>query len=503
MSDHVPGAPEFAVVGRVNKGKSSIIATLAEDDAVAISPVPGTTRECTRFPVQVDGRVLFTLIDTPGFEQATRALAWLEETHPAPHERAARVAALVEAHAGGDEFVEERELLGPILRGAGILYVVDGARPYRQNYESEMEILRWTGQPRLALINRIGAGDHAADWRRALEQYFSVVRDFDAHTASFDERVRLLTTFRELHEAWRAPLGEAIAALETERARREAEVADAITRLLVDELTYTLEARSEGDQPPGAGDDRRRLEAAFHDWLRQRERQARRDVEHLYRHTRVNWEDAAELDRPELDRDLFAKGTWDLLGLGPGQLLALYAVSGAMAGGVLDAFVGGASFGTGAALGALTGAGAAALHLKQRFARATSAGGLMSQLRRTFASGAAYRIGPHVHPNFPFVLLDRALLHWDSVRRRAHARNADETDLPHVEAGLSAQLDRPQREALHRVFNRLRKHHQDVPHDLQQELRTLVAARMDDLRLAPTTAAAAADAGASAGAGQT
>ena len=35
--------PVFAIVGHPNKGKSSIVATLAEDDDVAISPRPGTT----------------------------------------------------------------------------------------------------------------------------------------------------------------------------------------------------------------------------------------------------------------------------------------------------------------------------------------------------------------------------------------------------------------------------------------------------------------------------
>ena len=69
--------PRFAVVGRVNKGKSSIVATLAEDDAILIDPRPGTTRDVQEYPVRVDGRTLFSLLDTPGFEDAPRALAWL------------------------------------------------------------------------------------------------------------------------------------------------------------------------------------------------------------------------------------------------------------------------------------------------------------------------------------------------------------------------------------------------------------------------------------------
>ncbi|MFQ5632581.1 MAG: GTPase, partial [bacterium] len=71
--------PKFAVIGRVNKGKSSIVSTLAEDDSVVIDRGAGTTKICREFPVRVDGVTLLTLIDTPGFQQARRALAWLRQ----------------------------------------------------------------------------------------------------------------------------------------------------------------------------------------------------------------------------------------------------------------------------------------------------------------------------------------------------------------------------------------------------------------------------------------
>ena len=71
--------PTFAVVGHPNKGKSSIVSTLAHDDSVRISAEPGTTIACRHFPMRVDGRVQYTLIDTPGFQRARRALAWMRE----------------------------------------------------------------------------------------------------------------------------------------------------------------------------------------------------------------------------------------------------------------------------------------------------------------------------------------------------------------------------------------------------------------------------------------
>ena len=82
------------------------------------------------------------LVDTPGFEDAPRALAWLRAREPSAAERPARVAELAHTFEGTEDLVEERRL-APILAGAsGVLYVVDGTHPYCLNYEAEMEILR-------------------------------------------------------------------------------------------------------------------------------------------------------------------------------------------------------------------------------------------------------------------------------------------------------------------------------------------------------------------------
>lgn len=60
-------APTFAVVGHPNKGKSSVVATLSQNDAIAIALEPGTTRARQSYPLSVDGKTLYTLVDTPGF----------------------------------------------------------------------------------------------------------------------------------------------------------------------------------------------------------------------------------------------------------------------------------------------------------------------------------------------------------------------------------------------------------------------------------------------------
>jgi small GTP-binding protein len=472
----VTDAPRFAVVGRVNKGKSSIVATLAEDDSVRVDPRPGTTTEVREYPVRVDGRTVFVLVDTPGFEDAPRALAWLRAHETSAADRPARVAELVRAHEGTGEFREERKLLAPVLAGASILYVVDGTKPFRRNYEAEMEILRWTGRPGMALVNRIGNGDHAAEWRRALDQYFHIVRDFDAFAATFEERLHLLEVFRALRPEWRGAVDEAVGALVAQRRRRRAEAAGEISDLLADALTHVEEISVRDEDALAA--ERDRLERSFHDGLRRREERARRRVEALYAHVAATFEEAA-LARPVLEQDLFAEETWRVLGLSPGQLVAVSAAAGATVGGALDVAVGGASFLAGAALGGALGGGAALYGVGRRFARVRAAGpsnvpGLLLDARRLVSGERRFRIGPHAGPNFPWVLLDRALLHYAAVVRRTHARRGAVALPDGARSGVVAELGASERRELGTFFRRLRRAAPDAPRAVRDALERAV-----------------------------
>jgi len=71
--------PRFAVVGHPNKGKSSIVSSLALDGSIQIGDTPGTTQVKRGFPLKIDGEIVYELFDTPGFQRARRAFAWLDE----------------------------------------------------------------------------------------------------------------------------------------------------------------------------------------------------------------------------------------------------------------------------------------------------------------------------------------------------------------------------------------------------------------------------------------
>ena len=123
MSELVPaGVPTFAVVGKVNMGKSSVLATLLEvdDDAVIrISSTPGETTRCQILPVEFDEREMLRFIDTPGFARPLEAMRAIEELHRERDQVGtpdlATIRAFVERYRGSGNFEDEVQLLTPLL----------------------------------------------------------------------------------------------------------------------------------------------------------------------------------------------------------------------------------------------------------------------------------------------------------------------------------------------------------------------------------------------------
>lgn len=70
--------PVFAVVGRPNAGKSTLINRLAGEQRLIESPLPGTTRDCVRVPVTVEGRDC-VLLDTAGLRRRAQVHEAIEK----------------------------------------------------------------------------------------------------------------------------------------------------------------------------------------------------------------------------------------------------------------------------------------------------------------------------------------------------------------------------------------------------------------------------------------
>ncbi len=400
--------PTFAVVGHPNKGKSSIVASLAFDDSVEISNTPGTTTKKRSFPLRVDGKVLYELIDTPGFQRARRVLAWLQQHDvPAPKKREV-VLAFIQKYRNDPYFNDEIELLSPIMEGAGIIYVVDTSKPYGKEYEIEMEILRWTGEPSMALMNQIESSDYSAEWRLALDHYFKMVRSFNPMEITPAKHIAILESMAQLKEVWIAPVKESIQHFQAYQHQKLTQSATAITALLSEALSLVTEQTLPSKE--ATEEQREVLLDSYQTQLRQLELASQKRVEQIWSHTKLN-KSAPTL--PFEGMDLFSKESEAVFGLTRQELLVTSATSGAVSGAGIDLLFGGHTMLLGAGIGAVVGSVGAYFG----FAELGEIKVLGSRLGRYTLA-----VGPMESRNFPYILLGRALYHARQIAHHSHAK---------------------------------------------------------------------------------
>ncbi|PLW83217.1 DUF3482 domain-containing protein [Kineobactrum sediminis] len=454
--------PTFAVVGRPNKGKSSIVATLARDDTVFIDARAGSTSSARSFPMRVDNETLYVLVDTPGIQRARAVLEWLQAHSIDAASRPAAVREFVETHRTDPRFHDECELLQPIVDGAGIIYVVDGSVPFGADYEAEMEILRWTGRPSLALINPIDSDDYAEQWFAGLGQFFRTVRLFDAQRAELTKQLELLELFGHLDPDWRQPLTRAVEVLRDERRRQHHSASLLITDLLVETITFQTSQRVPEGLP--LEPVQTLLFQRYRQHLATRERECRRQVEEVFNYTTLTrTEEGLALEESEL----FNVENWYLWGLDKRSLAAVATSAGAVVGGGTGLLIDGATGGLLGGLGTLVsgalgaaGSGIAALRYAGDIGQITVKG--------IPTGGKQLSYGPTQNLNFPFVVLGRALLHHQMLCSRTHA---DRSPLD-LQGQLLAALDDSLRRRLGRLFAEIRKGRK--VHERRQALAALI-----------------------------
>jgi hypothetical protein len=400
--------PRFAVVGHPNKGKSSIVASLAQDESVQISDTPGTTTRTRSFPLKVDGRVLYELFDTPGFQRSRRVLAWLRQEEVRADARPERVRAFLREHRDDPRFADEVELLRPIMDGAGILYVVDGAKPYGEEYEAEMEILRWTGQPSMALINTIGEGDYTQEWDRALGQYFKLVRRYDPIKSDYDDHIALLETIAQLREEWIAPVKRSIELFEMYHRQRFAQTAHAIAELVHRSLSHVEQMSIASEEV--SEEERDEILVRYQTTLRAYETRAQHSVEQIWNHTGIDKKQEQILFDGV---DLFSEESASIFGLSRKEMVIAGATGGAATGAGIDLLFAGHTLLLGGLIGGVVG-GVGAWWGFDELSEIRVLG--MSLGRHTL------EMGPMTNRNFPWILLGRALYHAQSILSRSHAR---------------------------------------------------------------------------------
>jgi len=400
--------PKFAVVGHPNKGKSSIVASLALDDSIQIANTPGTTQIKRGFPLKVDGKIIYELFDTPGFQRARRVYAWLEEHGDVPADKRIDVVKqFVQEHRNNKQFQDEVELLDPIINGAGIIYVVDASKPYGAEYEVEMEILRWCGQPSMAILNLIGEEDYRDDWSRALGQYFRLVRTYNPMTAGHEEHIKLLESMAQLKEEWTESIKDAIDVLEMLYLEKIEQTIVEISDYMIKVLSFVYRQQIDGEEASEKEEEVAKV--SYRKEISSYEHQEQKNIEKLWQHHDV--EKNEELLNLE-GVGLFSKESASIFGLSQKELILTGASAGAITGAGLDMLVAGSSLFLGTLIGGVVG-GAATMFGFDNLYEVKILGQSLGRRELT--------VGPMQNLNFPYVLLGRALYHASLMSQRSHA----------------------------------------------------------------------------------
>jgi len=460
----IPEMPEFAVLGHPNEGKSSVVSTLAEDDTVRIGPFPGETVKCRRFPVKIDSREIIRFVDTPGFQMPRQTLSWMK-TYSGPDTE--MVVDFIKAHEDDPDFRDECELLSPLVNGAGIIYVVDGSRPVRNDDKTEMEILRLTGMPRMAVINcKTDAVDFLEQWKSEFRKHFNCLRIFNAQKATYQERIELLETLKSVDQDYAPALSRVIQAFREDWHQREKAssriIVEMVETILALELSQTIRPVEDEEKVKA------RLEKKYRQRIETIESQSFDRLRALFKHNIFHCE------LPEnsiLNQTLFSEKTWQFLGLNPGELAVAAGVAGGAAGAVIDTAAAGLTFGIFSALGGLAGAGSVLIGGK-RIADLRFKGVRLGRDQ--------IRIGPASNIQLMYILLDRSLLFYSLVINWAHAlRDSPGQEVQadvskNLKQGVTTRWDRTTKQACARFFSDVKGDKKKNLHRSKEQMTTIV-----------------------------
>ncbi|MBC2706039.1 DUF3482 domain-containing protein [Desulfobacula sp.] len=398
--------PEFAVLGHPNEGKSSVVSTLTEDDRIRVSCIPGETTVSRRYTVKIDGEDIIRFVDTPGFQVPRQTLAWFKAFDGDP---AKIVNRFIDTFKKDPFFADECELLSPVARGSGIIYVVDGSRPVRDDDLAEMEILRLTGRARMAIINsKTEKKDYTSDWQLEFRKHFNSIRLFNSNTANFTERIKMLESLKAIDQEWESVLSYVILVFKKDWQKRNRLVTALMVQAIEKSLSFFV---SETITPSSDQEEiKERLNKKYQAHIKETEKQMFKKIRALFKHHLFEYHLS---DYSILKHDLFSKQTWELLGLTKEQLAAAGAVIGGTMGAVIDTAAAGITFGVFTAIGGIIGAGSA-LFGGKKMAKKKTAGIRLG--------GDKLQLGPNKNLQFLYILIDRALIYYSHIINRPHGR---------------------------------------------------------------------------------
>ena len=411
-------ALKLAVVGHTNTGKTSLLRTLLRDVYFGeVKNEAATTRhvEQAKLTDSQTGEVLVVLYDTPGLEDASGLMDWLEDNTASRRDGIERLQQLLAADIaqGGDaltsneDYSQEAKVIRQLLASDMAIYVVDAREPVLGKYKDELAILSWAAIPVMPVFNFTDSQDANIDeWQTMLaRRNLHISTRFDSVAFEFKDEMRLWQNLATM--LTHSEMLEQLMARRTENWAQLYEEANIIIAdFLLNVASFVREISEDDDPMP--------VLAQMQEAVRQSERAMQHNLLNLYK-----FYDNAVAATP-LELQAYQQDPFDP------ELLKSYGIrttSGAAAGALLGLGIDAAALGTTLGLGAAIGG---------------IAGGLLSN-----TSSIADRITGvkrlYIDPATLTLLATRAIDLLIALRHRGHAAT-DATQLIYSAAKNDAEM---------------------------------------------------------------
>jgi tRNA U34 5-carboxymethylaminomethyl modifying GTPase MnmE/TrmE len=405
----------IAIVGHPNAGKSSVLATLTENDQIPISPEPGTTIANQNHYLELDGVPAIELIDTPGFQHHQDILDWFKSNNF--NNKKDRLEEFLAHYKNDTSFKQDCQIIKAIYSSNLLVYIVDDTKPIRRADINEMKILSLTGSSRMALINsQNSVKKYQLDWQDALRTKFStVIREFNAHSAWFPERVKLFNAIREIDVQYLDLIDQYINGIHMKWDSRLNESANIISGMLTEVLQERVETKIRDLNYNAKKRKKDELDKKFQKKIKNHVDHAESKIRLQYMHK--EWSQNLKRDS-YLGKNIFSREVNEALGLNQKQLAIVSSATGAAIGGIIDASLGGASFLVGTLLG--TGIGATVGYFSHTKLIHVSK---VHPIRGAFLSHNIIEAHIKKDPDIVAKFMDWALLYCFEAMRWSHAKS--------------------------------------------------------------------------------
>jgi len=347
-------ALKLAVVGHTNTGKTSILRTLLRDAYFGeVKNEAATTRHVEQASLtdSKTGEILVALYDTPGLEDASGLMDWLEDNTASRRDGierlqqflAADVAQSADSYDLPYDYSQEAKVIRQLLSSDMAIYVVDAREPVLGKYKDELAILSWAAIPVMPVFNFTDSQDvNIDDWQTMLaRRNLHISTRFDSVAFEFEDEMRLWTNLATM-----LTHSEMLEQLMQRRTEDWAQLYDEANIIIADFLlnvaAFVREINEDDDPMP--------ILAQMQEAVRQSERAMQHNLLNLYK-----FYDNAVAATP-LELQAYQQDPFDP------ELLKSYGIrttSGAAAGALLglgiDAAALGTTLGLGAAIGGIAG----------------------------------------------------------------------------------------------------------------------------------------------------